>query len=135
MRFFSSLLAAITIALAGCLGPSPTEVTLGEEFELAPNQSARVADTPLIVGFRRVVGDTRCPIDVSCVVEGAAGIELELFGGSASDPIAFNSPFPRSWNDGTYRVDVLELSPNRTAGRVINPDEYRLRLLVDLLPR
>lgn len=135
MRLLAALFLAVTVGAVGCLGPDAAEAALGEEFELAPNQSLRIAGTQLIIGFRRVVEDTRCPIDVDCVVAGAAGVELELFGGSATEPIPFYSPFPSSWNDGTYRVEVLDLQPYRTAGKTISPDAYRLRLVIDLASR
>jgi hypothetical protein len=125
----------LIFASTGCLGPDTAEAALGEEFELAPNQSTRIAGTQLVVGFRRVAGDSRCPIDTACVVEGNAGIELELFGGAASGPVVVNTPLPNTWDDGTYQLTLLELEPHPTASRAISPDEYRLRMMVDLLPR
>lgn len=127
-------LAAILLG-AGCLGTDTVEAALGEEFELAPNQSTRIAGTQLVVGFRRVVADSRCPIDILCVVEGQAGIELELFGGNQSGPVLITTPLPTRWDDGTYEVRVVDLRPQPTAARQISPDEYRLRLTVDLLAR
>ncbi len=116
----------------GCLGIDPTEVPLGEEFELTPNQSARVIGADLTVGFRRVASDTRCPIDVVCVVEGLAGIELELFGASARGPILIQSALPTTWNDGRYSITIVDLRPNTSRSQPISPEAYRLRLVVDL---
>jgi len=128
---FMTALAALA---TGCLNTGPTEATLGEEFELSPNQSARIAGSELTVGFRRVVGDNRCPIDVFCLVEGRAGIDLDVFGTAATNPVRFFTPLPASWDDGTYQIKVLELLPNPTASRAIKPEDYRVRLVVQLLP-
>lgn len=117
---------------AGCLGVDPTEVPLGEEFELAPNQSIRIAGSDLIVGFRRVTGDSRCPIDAVCVIEGKAGIELDVFGTSAGGPVLIDTPLPATWTDGRYTIQVLDLRPHATVSRPIKPEDYRLRLVVDL---
>lgn len=132
---FSTLILAATLSLGACLGTESQEVALGQEFELTPNQSVRVAGTPLIIGFRRVVADSRCPIDAACVTEGQAGIELEIFGGGAPDPILVNSPLPTAWADDNYRIRLLDLLPLRTVSGSIGPDQYRLRLTVDLTDR
>ncbi len=120
------------LLLAACSSTGPSEARLGEEFELSPNQSVSVAGTGLTIGFRRVVGDSRCPIDAVCVTEGSAGVELEVFGTSESSPVILYTPLPRAWTDGVYQLDVLELRPQPTVGRVITPDEYRVRLVVNL---
>lgn len=134
MRLTSFILAT-TLALGACMGTDSQDVALGQEFELTPNQSVRIAGTPLIIGFRRVVADSRCPIDATCVTEGQAGIELEIFGGGLPDPILVNSPLPTVWADDDYRIRLLDLLPLRTAAGSIGPDQYRLRLAVDLTDR
>ena len=118
--------------MGGCLGIDPTEVPLGEEFELAPNQSARIIGSDLTVGFRRVVGDTRCPIDAECLAQGKAGIELELFGASTAGPVLIESALPTTWSDRRYTIEILELRPNTSTSRTIKPEEYQLRLVVNL---
>ncbi len=128
-------LLTVIVGTTGCFGTGPSEVSPGEEFELAPNQSVRIAGTELTVGFRRVAGDSRCPIDAACLVEGNAGIELNLFGASANNPVLISTPLPTSWSDGTYEVLLLDLQPRATTSRRIKPEEYRLRLQVNPIPR
>jgi hypothetical protein len=135
MRFSTAALLLPLWLGTACLGTDPTVAALGEEFELVPNQSTRIAGSALVIGFRRVVGDSRCPIDAVCVVEGTAGVELDVFGGTASGPVLVSTPLPATWDDGTYQIRLLDLLPHPTAGRAITPDEYRLRLVVDLIPR
>lgn len=133
MRILAVL--ALLGGATGCFGTGPSEVAPGEEFELAPNQSARVAGTELTVGFRRVNGDSRCPIDAACLVQGMAGIELNIFGVAANNPVLVAAPLPTVWTDGTYEIKLVDLLPHTTLDRTISPAEYRLRLQVDLLPR
>ena len=119
--------------IAGCFGLDPTEVPLGEEFELAPNQSTRIVGTDLTVGFRRVVGDSRCPIDAVCVVEGKAGIELGVFGGSTQGPVLIDAGLPASVTEGRYIIEAVDLRPYPALVRgIIRPEDYRLRLVVSL---
>jgi hypothetical protein len=122
----------IAALVGGCSGVDPTETPLGEEFELAPNQSTRIVGSDLTIGFRRVVGDSRCPIDAVCIVEGKAGIELELFGASSGAPVLIDSPLPTTWTDGRYTIQLLDLRPHTTTKQAIKPEDYRLRLVVSL---
>lgn len=124
------------LLLLGCGATEPSEARLGEEFVLAPNQSARVVGTNLTVGFRRVAGDSRCPIDLVCVVEGSAGVELDIFGSNASNPVVLESrPGFDVWSDGTYRVALTGVEPTPTGTQPIPPGDYRVRLLVDAVTR
>jgi hypothetical protein len=126
--------AVSLVFVSACLGTGPTETALGEEFVLRANQSVRVAGTELTVGFRRVVDDSRCPIDALCAVEGEADVELDLFGSSATAPVLVSTPFPRDWVDGQYQVTVLDLQPLPVAGAPIDPNAYRVRLKITLAP-
>jgi len=129
----SALTTMLGLALAGCLATAPTEIGLGQEFELAPNQTVRVSGTDLTVGFRRVVGDSRCPIDSLCVTEGTAGVDIDIFGSSAQNPVRLESTANLdTWSDGTYEVKLLEILPARTADVSIPPDQYRVRMVVNL---
>ncbi|MGE0439432.1 MAG: hypothetical protein AB7L66_01760 [Gemmatimonadales bacterium] len=126
---------AAVLAATSCLGTDTQEAALGQEFELIPNESTRISGTQLVVGFRRVAEDLRCPIDAACVADGEAGIEIEVFGTDHSGPILVNTPLPNSWHDASYQVRLVDLLPHPTADHPISPDEYRLRLVVDRLPR
>lgn len=125
----------LLVALAaGCLSTAPGEVGLDEEFLLAPNQTVRIVGTDLTVGFRRVVADSRCPIDVLCVVEGAAGVELDVFRANARTPVLLESrPGFDRWADGTYEVRLVAVEPSPTADRPLDPDTYRVRLVAHLI--
>jgi len=115
----------------GCSVTGPSEIELGTEFLLAPNQSVRISGTDLTIGFRRVVGDSRCPLDAQCVVEGSAGVELDVFGAAQAGPIVLESGTGLDrWSDGTYLIQLLGLQPAATADRQIPQEEYRVRLIV-----
>ncbi len=131
MKYWLSI--AVAALIAGCFGLDPTEIPLGEEFELAPNQSTRIVGTDLTVGFRRVVGDTRCPLDAVCVVEGKAGIELGIFGPATQGPVLIDAGLPATVTEGRYAIEALDLRPYPALVRgIIRPEDYRLRLVVNL---
>jgi hypothetical protein len=120
------------LATSACLSTGPTEVTIGAEFELAPNQSAKVIGTNWTVGFRGVTGDTRCPVDRLCLVAGDAGIRLDVFGSSADNPLVLSPNPPNDhWNDQDFRLRVIDLAPAPADDHAISPGDYRVRLVVE----
>lgn len=126
--------ALVGLALCACLSTSPTEIGLGEEFMLAPNQSVRIIGTNLTVALRRVVADNRCPLELSCVVEGAAGVELDVFGSSATNPVVLDTHAGSdAWSDGTYELRLLDVLPSPSTDASTRPEEYRARLVVELV--
>ena len=73
------LIVGLSILMTSCGGSSPTaprNVSLDEEFVLAPSQVAVVGDTGLTLSFERVDSDSRCAVDVVCVWEGDAAVAL-----------------------------------------------------------
>jgi len=128
------LVPALTFGLGACLSTGPSDVALGAEFELAPNQTAKVIGTNWTIGFRGVSSDTRCPIDRFCVVAGDAGIRIDVFGSSADNPLVLSPNAPNNqWNDQQFRLRVTELQPMPTDDTAISPGDYRVRLVVEAL--
>jgi hypothetical protein len=132
MRPIALPLCLLAFLGTGCLSTEPNEVRLGEPFELAPSQSARVGGTEWTIGFRGVPGDTRCPLDLACLAPGDARVQLDIFGTNAQNPVVLGvAPPVNAWADGDFRVTILDLSPTPSATRVIQSEDYRLRLVVE----
>ena len=122
-------------ALAGCNSIGPTTVRLNEEFVLAPTESVEVEGTGLSVAFRRVLEDTRCPVEVFCVVAGNGSVELQLFGSAQQNSIVLNTTTtPQTWTDGIYEIRLIDLEPARKDQQVVKPEDYRARLIVSPKP-
>src|SRR5262245_22216939 len=128
----ASLILLFAGALSACLSTGPTDVAIGAEFELAPNQTAKVIGTNWTVGFRGVTADTRCPIDRLCLVAGDAGIRIDVFGSSADNPLVLSPNAPNNqWNDQQFRLKVIDLQPTPIDDHAISPGDYRVRLVVE----
>ena len=130
------LLITLLPLLSGC-ADSPTkptrQVVLGEEFVLAPGESAGIGSTKLTVAFDGVSGDSRCPVDAVCVWEGDAtvavsvrqssgertALELHTASGSAQE-----KPY------GGYLIRLLALTPQPRQGVPIPTADYRARFEV-----
>ncbi len=53
-------------------------ISYGEPFALEWNESTSVGGDGLVVGFKEVLGDSRCPLNADCVWQGQARIRLWL---------------------------------------------------------
>ena len=137
MRRGSSSLAL----LLGLLGvyacdSSPTAADgpvarLGEPFSLHIGETATVAGEGLSVALRGVPGDSRCPLNVTCIWAGDATIQLRLRKeGSAEAEIELHT------NEGPteapyqgYTIALRKLEPYPRDGVAITPGDYVVTLL------
>lgn len=131
-------LAALTACagstgLARCEAENPEQVCvrLGEPFEVRVGQTAYVADTRLSIHVDGVPEDSRCPRDVQCVWAGNARVVLELREGENADTGSVSSTLePHALTRWDYRIELVDVQPETTAGQPIPQSEYRVRLLV-----
>jgi len=74
--------SAILLVVSGwsCAPMQTTAVVVepGVAFTLAPGQTATVRRADARVTFREVREDSRCPVDVQCVWEGDAKVEVTI---------------------------------------------------------
>ncbi|HUG41856.1 MAG TPA: hypothetical protein VMM12_15310 [Longimicrobiales bacterium] len=146
MRTLFALLAAA--ALAGCNSPptrEPTdvegpaaalvEIRLGEPFTLAPGAVATLPSADLSVRFIEVSSDSRCPVDVTCVWEGDAGVAVETARDGREDVWALHTPTealgPAAAELDGYVLRLLGLEPAPHSERRTAPGDYRATLRVD----
>lgn len=143
----SSLLTAVAIAATACSSPStsgdtklPDEqgspsVQGSGEVSLVLGEDKAVLGTVLHVSFTRVVGDSRCPVDVVCVHAGNGEVELGIHMGSGpTHALRLNTmDEPRStiWNN--VRVTLLELTPEARTNPPHDTNAYAVRLRLEAL--
>ncbi len=72
------LLALIVAACQPATPPPPLTVNEGEEFTLAPGQSATINASALTVELVGVAGDERCPSEIECAMSGPVSISLTM---------------------------------------------------------
>ena len=71
------LRSLVMVSLVVACSTNTASVSLGQPFELAPGAEATVAETGLHIGFKRVLEDSRCPAQVTCIWAGRVTVELE----------------------------------------------------------
>lgn len=133
--------ALLGIFLAGCGGDgillsedlSPEAATAevrasaGAGFELRIGEVAALRDADLLIGFRGVRSDSRCPADVTCVWAGDAVLAIGIArdGGSWSWYDLHTTLEPQEIATGEYRIRLVELRPATDSRRRMEPGEYR----------
>ncbi|MBW3660910.1 MAG: hypothetical protein KY397_04675 [Gemmatimonadetes bacterium] len=114
-------------------GELARSVYLGETFELAVGQRARIGESGLVIGFRGVREDSRCPVDVDCVWSGDGAVALGVsIGRSATRTVTLHTDLePRAAAVGDLVVRLVALAPEPVSTRRIDPGEYVATLVVE----
>jgi hypothetical protein len=106
-----------------------------EEITLNLGQDRTVLGVVLHVSFARVVSDSRCPVDVTCVWAGNGEVELGIHMGTGpTHPLLLNTmtePKSRIWNN--VRVTLLGLTPEPRTNPPHDTDAYQVRIRVEAL--
>lgn len=143
MRFTRWWTVAVMVA-AACGGstqdgdslaaPAVTvEARQGETFRLRPGQTARLRGENLVIGFRGIGADSRCPRDVTCVWQGDAVARIGAStDGSDFEPFDLHTglePMAVEFAGRTIRLVAVE--PYPSSSEPIDPSRYVVTLRVD----
>jgi hypothetical protein len=121
------LLAASLVACKSGGAAAPHAASLDQEIELAPKQQAVFGPAGLTVEFVRVVEDSRCPTDVTCVWAGEVKVELSTWPDSAKAERHEITAGQQAML-GEFQLWVVKVEPERVSTREISADEYRVTL-------
>lgn len=103
---------ALLISSSGCTPIQTSIVEPGASFTLAPGHTAAVNGTDTRITFKRVREDSRCPVDVTCVWEGDAKIEIVISrNGAADDTRILSITSPNEARTGNLRIRFVSLAP------------------------
>jgi len=123
--------ASTTESIAAALGAGSTELALRY------GEAVRINGSVLRIGFDRIIGDSRCPVDAVCVWMGDAAVEVGIAAGTGPTfPLVLHTALaPRSvvWNG--VSVTLLELTPSPKASDPPRVEEYAIRLELRRAPR
>jgi hypothetical protein len=123
------VLVILGTTLIACDASGAQEVEAGDNVTLAPGESATfdVEGRRVEVTFTGVLTDSRCPIDVVCIQMGDALVSLVVAG--ATVEVAF--PVSTEVRVAGVRVVLTDVQPSAKAAETIEPDDYRITLLVE----
>jgi hypothetical protein len=126
--------SVLLIANAGCAGvETAVSAEPGASFTLVPGQTAAIKGTDTRITFRQVREDSRCPVDVTCVWEGDAKIELIISRNGTADETKIVSITPpnNEIRTGNLRIRFVSLAPVPRQADAGTPRKYRGEFVVD----
>jgi hypothetical protein len=132
-RVFVAVLWSILPILAACHSSlaGPSDVPLGKEFTLKAGETAAVSGTDLRVSFDRLVEDSRCPGDATCIRAGEAVVALTATWKDGRAPVQLRTvEGSDEATAGAYRVRLAGVEPYPFASKPTPPADYRVVLEV-----
>ena len=127
-----SLLLIATLAACRSTGaPAPHAASLNQEVQLAPKEQAAYGPQGLTVEFVRIVEDSRCPKDTTCVWAGEVKVQVATRVGSAEPVQQHEIKAGESAAVGAFQVSIVNVQPEKLSTREIPQEEYRVTLKVE----
>lgn len=134
MKYHRSLVPLLlVVALVACRSGGVLishAASLGQEIQLAPKEQAVFDPHGLTVEFVKVVEDSRCPTDVTCVWAGEVKVQIATRI-SAVEAVQHEIIAGQDAMTGKFRLAVVRVQPERVSTREISPEEYRVTLRVE----
>jgi hypothetical protein len=110
------------------------EVPLDQPFTVKLGQAVRIEQTPIQILFKSIPADSRCPIDVDCIVAGNAEVNLELRHKKRLISAIVHTNRMHGSQEieyDSYRIKMLKLRPERTFRDQRQPKVYEVTLQVN----
>jgi hypothetical protein len=136
-RYHSLLLLLLTVTFVACHStgaPAHRTASLNQEMQLAPGEQAVFSQHGLTLEFVRVVEDSRCPTDTTCVWAGEVKVQLSIRN-NAAEAVKHEITAGHHATVGEFRVIVVQVHPEPISTRTIAPDEYLVTIRVEHAPR
>lgn len=132
-KYILLILPIVIVLLSGCAGQPEINASLGEQFSLVIGQGASISGENLEVRFIEVIGDSRCPQEVTCIWAGEASCLIEITYSGSTFPKVLTQPGlsepPQS--DFQDYVIAFDLQPYPKAGVKTENKDYRLQLEIN----
>ncbi len=102
-------------------------------LSLGLGRSVAVEDTGLIVKFKAVLEDSRCPINALCTWTGNGKVEIEIIDtqGHCETAVLNTDEEPKATKIDKFKLILISLAPPRVDGHTISSDEYSVLLRVE----
>jgi hypothetical protein len=111
---------------------TPQQAQVGDTIRLRTGGMARIGASGVVVAFRRVEQDSRCPIDALCVWAGDAAVRIELTTDrQVWSPATLHSFLdPKAVDFAGYVFRLVEVAPPNVSTQATQPDDYVIALEV-----
>jgi hypothetical protein len=126
-------LALLVLTCACKSGDTIKTMQLGEAISLKINESAELATNDLLVTFKAVTSDSRCPQGAQCVWAGEADVVLTVKMGENSQDLTVKvgAGADNKVALAPYVIRILELAPYPVLNQPIQASDRVIELRVD----
>jgi hypothetical protein len=110
-----------------------TSARVGENFDLRIGETITIEGEPLTVSFDRVVEDSRCPTNATCVWAGTAVVQIGLRVSESVRGTLNLQTLSDTAREGVfqkYRLRLIQLAPAPADSAPVPPEQYVLTLMV-----
>lgn len=108
----------------------PVRAALGDTVVVDVGATARFEAAGVSVTFVVVAGDSRCPLNVTCVWQGDGEVVLDLRSEGAERRVVLHTGVdPRATEFGGVIIELVGLSPEPVDDPLTDPTDYRAFLV------
>ncbi len=133
-RLFKYIFVIMAFIWLSAVSAGPTKVPIDKEFSLGIGQTVSIeGEKKLVIKFKFVLEDSRCPVNVVCVWAGNGKVEFEILDidGQNKTVILNTEDEPRTVTIKGHMLKLISLNPPRIDGVSISPGDYAVTLRVD----
>ncbi|MCI0652979.1 MAG: hypothetical protein L0Y39_00665 [Methylococcaceae bacterium] len=132
-RFLKHIFVIMAFFCLSAASAGPADVLIDKEFSLGIGQIARFGKARLVIQFKAVLEDSRCPANVVCVWAGNAKVEFEILDadGQNKTVILNTEEEPKATTLKGHKLTLILLNPPRIDGVSISPGDYSLMLRIE----
>ncbi len=131
--FFLLVIVVLSLGLGSCASITYERYQqLDKEFSLQIGGTAVLASENMVITFKEVITDSRCPKNVTCIRAGQVSCLTEVTKGGTLNKLVLTQPGlsdPATESFNGYKV-AFNVTPYPEAGKQIAQNEYRLVLTV-----
>jgi len=132
-QFLKYIVVIMAFFWLSAASAGPAKVLINKEFSLGIGQTATIEGEKLVIKFKAVLEDSRCPINVVCVWAGNGKVEFEVLDidGQNKTVILNTEEEPRAITLKEHKLTLISLNPPRIDGVSISPGDYSVTLRVE----
>ena len=132
-RLFKYIFVIMAFIWLSTASAGPVKALIDKEFSLGISQTASIEGEKLVIKFKAVLEDSRCPINVVCVWAGNGKVEFEILDidGQNKTVILNTEEEPRAVTLKGHKLKLISLNPPRIDGVSISSGDYSVTLLVE----
>ena len=132
-QWFKYMFVIMTFIWLGAASADPAKVLIDKEFSLGIGQTVNIEGEKLVIKFKAVLEDSRCPVNVVCVWAGNGKVDFEILDidGQNKTVILNTEEEPREITLKGHKLKLISLNPPRVDGVSISPGDYSVTLLVE----